>query len=84
MVEQQEFVPGMVIVQFKDASRAQETIRILEQYEEITFDRMLFDDDALRIGLFTVPQGQEQAYVEKIGQMDNVDIAELNGIGSFN
>lgn len=84
VTEQEEFVPGMVIVQFQDASRAQETIQTLEQNKEIIFDKMLFDDDTLRIGLFTVPQGQEQAYVDKIAQMDNVAIVELNGIGSFN
>lgn len=79
-----QFVPGMVIVQFADAARAHQTIAALEQDEAIRFDTMLFDDESLRIALFRVPEGQEQAYVDKIGKMANVAVAELNAIGSFN
>lgn len=87
-VEQQsaqvEFVPGMVIVQFADAGMAWETIRSLERDKSIHFESMLFDDDELRVALFVVPVGQEQAYVEKLGNADNVAVAELNAIGSYN
>lgn len=83
-VEQMEFVPGMVIVQFENPGLAQQTVDALNANPDIQFDKMLFDDDTLRIALFRVPDGREAEFVARIGGHENVAVAELNGMGSFN
>lgn len=82
--EQVEFVPGEVIVMFQDPAKAAQSIARLDAGADIQFEKMLFDDDSLRIALFAVPEGREAEFVTRIGAQDNVESAELNAVGSFN
>ena len=79
-----EIAAGRLIVVFKKASMASNTVKKIDSIPSVSFEKMVYDQSDLKIASFGVPVGQEQEYISIISSVQNVQSVEVDQVVSIN